>query len=205
MNIHQVISFTIHILILILLISFFINNRNNRKNLIFILCSTIIYICYLIEFVRKPNIMNIKLDEEKEYFNANLNYQMGPYSNIKLENDKYFKKHNPKYEKQNKDSACSWRKKPCDVKLHSDIKFVAPVGIEKRYIEDPDHSKSFPTIDGLKDSKKSMFMFTHNQCHPDCCPSTYSCDKGCVCTTEQQRKLINQRGYNRNHVINPDI
>ena len=81
--IHRIISFVIHILILILLISFFINNKNNKTNLIFILCSTIIYICYLLEFVRKPNIMNINLNnKEKEYFTSPVNYRMGPYSNL---------------------------------------------------------------------------------------------------------------------------
>ena len=39
-----------------------------------------------------------------------------------------------------------------------------------------------------------MFMFAYNQCRPECCPSTFSCDHGCVCTTEQQRNFINSRG-----------
>ena len=52
-----------------------------------------------------------------------------------------------------------------------------------------------PSVDGLKDSKyKSSFLFKYNQCSPDCCPSTYSCDGGCICTTEQQREFIARRG-----------
>ena len=38
-----------------------------------------------------------------------------------------------------------------------------------------------------------MFMFRKNKCSPDCCPSTYSCSGGCVCTTEEQRKRIQGR------------
>ena len=42
-----------------------------------------------------------------------------------------------------------------------------------------------------------LFMFTNNQCKPECCDSTFSCDGGCVCTTPDQRNLINTRGGNR--------
>ena len=148
--------------------------------------------------------MNLDVNDNQENFSSPVNYKMGPYTDIVLDNDKYRIPH-PKYIKDKPDTKCNWRKRPCDVQLHSDINFVAPVGIETRYVEDPDHSKSFPTVDGTKDGKRSLFMFTHNQCHPDCCPSTYSCDKGCVCTTKQQRKLLNRRGYNRNSDIYPGI
>lgn len=43
----------------------------------------------------------------------------------------------------------------------------------------------------------SLFMFKNNQCKPECCGSSFSCDGGCVCTTPQQRDYINQRGGNR--------
>jgi hypothetical protein len=43
----------------------------------------------------------------------------------------------------------------------------------------------------------NLFMFKDNQCKPECCPASFSCDGGCVCTTPQQRNYINQRGGNR--------
>jgi hypothetical protein len=43
----------------------------------------------------------------------------------------------------------------------------------------------------------NMFMFRDNQVKPECCPSTYSSDTGCLCTTKNQRTFINQRGGNR--------
>jgi len=46
----------------------------------------------------------------------------------------------------------------------------------------------------LDDGQQQMFMFAKNKCSPDCCPSTYSCAGGCVCTTDGQRNLINKRG-----------
>jgi hypothetical protein len=43
----------------------------------------------------------------------------------------------------------------------------------------------------------SLFMFKNNQCKPECCGSSFSCDGGCVCTTPQQRQLIASRGGNK--------
>jgi hypothetical protein len=43
-----------------------------------------------------------------------------------------------------------------------------------------------------------LLIFTNNQCKPECCGSTMSCDGGgCVCTTPDQREFINLRGGNR--------
>jgi hypothetical protein len=42
-----------------------------------------------------------------------------------------------------------------------------------------------------------LLLFTNNQCKPECCGATLSCDGGCVCTTPEQRTFINTRGGNR--------
>lgn len=43
----------------------------------------------------------------------------------------------------------------------------------------------------------NLFIFKNNQCKPECCGATLSCDGGCVCTTPDQRNFINTRGGNR--------
>lgn len=43
----------------------------------------------------------------------------------------------------------------------------------------------------------NLFMFKDNQCKPECCGASYSCDGGCVCTSQEQRDFINMRGGNR--------
>ena len=44
----------------------------------------------------------------------------------------------------------------------------------------------------------SLFLFKNNQCKPECCPSSFSCDGGgCVCTTPAQRQYLASRGGNR--------
>ena len=43
----------------------------------------------------------------------------------------------------------------------------------------------------------NLFMFKNNQCKPSCCGASFSCSGGCVCTTPEQRELINTRGGNR--------
>lgn len=45
----------------------------------------------------------------------------------------------------------------------------------------------------------NLFYFKNNQCKPECCGATLSCDGGCVCTTPEQRDFINTRGGNRKH------
>lgn len=46
----------------------------------------------------------------------------------------------------------------------------------------------------------AMLPFVNNVCKPECCGSTMSCDGGgCVCTTPEDRDLINTRGGNRRH------
>ena len=44
----------------------------------------------------------------------------------------------------------------------------------------------------------NLFMFKNNQCKPECCPASFSCGSGCVCTTAKQRDFIASRGGNRN-------
>jgi hypothetical protein len=43
----------------------------------------------------------------------------------------------------------------------------------------------------------SLFMFKNNQCKPECCGASFSCDGGCVCTSPEQRQYIASRGGNR--------
>jgi len=48
--------------------------------------------------------------------------------------------------------------------------------------------------------KDSMFIFANSYASPDCCPSTYSTDRGCICTTDFQKKYIGeQRGLNKSY------
>jgi hypothetical protein len=43
----------------------------------------------------------------------------------------------------------------------------------------------------------NLFYFKNNQCKPECCGATLSCDGGCVCTTPEQRNFLAERGGNR--------
>jgi len=62
-----------------------------------------------------------------------------------------------------------------------------------------------PSIDGNTNSPNNMFMFAYNQCKPECCPSTYSCDGGCICTTKAQLKFGRTRGNNKTLPINNEF
>lgn len=92
--------------------------------------------------------------------------------------------------------ALSIKQKKDDHKLLSDVSISTPTGDEVKLQSDM-MSDSFPTVDGGESSPKHMFILARNQCRPGCCPSTYSCSTGCVCTSNKQRKYINTRGGNR--------
>lgn len=42
-----------------------------------------------------------------------------------------------------------------------------------------------------------LYMFYNNKNSPECCPSTYSGDNGCVCASREQMVYLNRRGGNR--------
>ena len=58
----------------------------------------------------------------------------------------------------------------------------------------PNESLNGPQFNVGQDN---LFMFKNNQCKPECCGASYSCNGGCVCTTPDQRKYLNERGGNR--------
>jgi hypothetical protein len=47
----------------------------------------------------------------------------------------------------------------------------------------------------------NLFIFKNNQCKPECCPASFSCGSGCVCTTAKQREFIASRGANRSNPV----
>ena len=46
----------------------------------------------------------------------------------------------------------------------------------------------------------SMYIFANSYASPECCPSTFSTDRGCICTTDTQRTYLGaSRGYNKTY------
>ena len=88
-----------------------------------------------------------------------------------------------------------WRHSPSNLPLVKDTYITSPVG-DDILLTDDLTSAYYPTVDGKAGSQQRMFMFAQNQVRPECCPSTYSSDMGCVCTTESQRNFIAGRGGN---------
>ena len=129
----------------------------------------------------KSNINNVNGYTNKSTYNyaAPVNFNvgngvLGSYDNIKFETN------------------CQegWKKPPCNPPTKSNLMFLPqgtplPLKNEMIYSELP---------------KDSMFVFANSYSSPDCCPSTFSTDRGCVCTTDFQRKYIGeQRGLNKSY------
>jgi hypothetical protein len=83
-----------------------------------------------------------------------------------------------------------WKKQPSNVPLlPKNAKFYVPQGTPLP-LKDEEIYTTLP--------KDSMFYLQYNQASP-ICSSTYSTDRGQVCTTPYQRKYIGQlRGNNKN-------
>ena len=78
-------------------------------------------------------------------------------------------------------------------KLFPIVNIHSPVGSPHRLTQDL-ASYNYPTVDGNPDSPRHLFQFALNQSSFDCCPSTYSSDKGCICQTPDQIKRYRTAG-----------
>jgi len=60
---------------------------------------------------------------------------------------------------------------------------------------------SAPSVDGTEKGPKSLFSFAYNKCSPDCCGDSggYSCEGGCVCITDEQKKFFGSRASNNRY------
>jgi hypothetical protein len=73
------------------------------------------------------------------------------------------------------------------------VKLTCPDGSSSWKCNTPNEPLNGPAF---KPGPDSLFIFKNNQCKPECCPSSYACDGGCVCTTPDQRQEIAGRGGN---------
>lgn len=56
------------------------------------------------------------------------------------------------------------------------------------------HEKEIQT--NLKDEKGKYTFFNNKEFKPDCCPSTYTTDRGCACMSDKDKKFLQERGNN---------
>jgi len=85
------------------------------------------------------------------------------------------------------------------------VAYHSPVGDAYALNPDPSASAGYPTVDGTPNTPHHMFMFAYNRSSPECCPSTFSSDRGCVCMSNAQRDFINRRGNQKSYNENPDF
>ena len=58
----------------------------------------------------------------------------------------------------------------------------------------------FASMSNVFKDTKSLFLFKHNKCTPECCDfgkgTDVSCSGGCVCYNKEQNQMISSRGDN---------
>ena len=188
MECNNVLKYSLFFLIITIL-AIILNKKKNDKKEIKILM--ILFSIVLLYFVDKyctnlSTMLENFSDEDTAQLPgyAPISYSMGTYDNLRL-----------------KPPGCSdWRHPPACKKLYNPNTLYTPQGTPfplKPKISKQGNNNG-PTVDGTNKTPNDMFIFAYNQCRPECCPSTYSCDHGCVCTNKQQREFLNSRGNNRN-------
>lgn len=184
------------ILLVILGIVICANLKNNRMTTLLVVLLLVLVVCYV------RYMMNKKDGFTSNYYFAPVGYTMsGGCSGLQSPStDLVFPSMGP----------MAWdglelksTPKP-EVPLLSDVTIFSPVGDGIRLTEDID-ARNFPTVDGKPGSPHHLFMLAHNQVRPECCPSTFSDSRGCVCLTEAQKKMVNQRLGNRSVDLYPGI
>jgi|TARA_B110000285_G_scaffold229018_1_gene292993 hypothetical protein len=73
-------------------------------------------------------------------------------------------------------------------------------GVKGSYLVKPDDFNKLETNVkglGIPPPEGKLSLFGENEMSPNCCPSTYSTSKGCVCSTPEQITFLNKRGGNR--------
>jgi len=85
------------------------------------------------------------------------------------------------------------------------VAYHSPVGDAYALNPDPYMTPTYAPIDGKLGSPRMMSMFAFNRSSPECCPSTFSSDRGCVCMSQAQRDFINSRGNQKHENGNPDF
>lgn len=134
-------------------------------------------------YIFKDKIFRNDVEKFENLEPAPLNYGIGPYSNVRLAQ---MKETHPLI--------------TADMQPGKDLLVYTAQGTPLNLTENqsivPEYSNG-PSVDGTGKTPSQMFMMAFNQCKPECCPGTYSCDGGCICKTKEQDDFINTRGGNR--------
>lgn len=174
-------------------------NQNNRLLSLLSVLALVLLFCY----VQMRNEFKTEILEGFELRNmAPIDYSMGNCGGVYATGTGSIERNDRIYDglKINNGEKPDYKILPNDK-----VAYHSPVG--DAYSLNPDKSMSinYPSVDGKDDSAKHMFMMAYNRSSPECCPSTYSSSRGCVCMSDAQRNFINRRGSNKNMNGNPDF
>lgn len=178
-------------------------NHNNRLLSLLSVLALVLLFCY----VQMRNEFNTELTVSEGFFSRNMSPApignvMGVCDNLSTTALDTIERSDRNYDGLRFKSGT----KPDYKILPSDkVAYHSPVGDAYALNPDKAMSETYPSIDGNPDSPNHMFMMAYNRSSPECCPSTFSSSRGCVCMSDAQRDFINRRGSNKNVNGNPDF
>ena len=103
-------------------------------------------------------------------------FRMGPYDGLCISSDKFMEN---------------------NIVDNNDLVTYFGFQIPPTYVSSQDILKG-PTVDGTDKSPQKLTMFANNKTSLNCCgESPFMTSTGCVCLTDNQRKFIQSRGFNK--------
>ena len=150
----------------------------------------------------------LSLSTAKEGFNSmplsfNSKYNYGHFDS-QFQNFIKYKNNNPCWSWDNLKVDSTGKKydricneEPIDRKLAEKMDLQFP-GSSSETAFTPDVDANYPNSSGdYNNPYGSRFMFNYNKYSPECCPSIYSSDSGCICLTDKQKKYLYSRAGNK--------
>jgi len=136
---------------------------------------------YLLVLFLSTIILYFYLNQNKEEFKADINYDMrnkiknlqNQENNIKLKIGKFI----------------TWQGNQL------------PLKTKKKRVNGDLYGSAGPSINGINHHliPKSMSVFSQNKCSINCCgQNPYTCSGGCICQTKKQNEFLSSRGHNSN-------
>lgn len=180
-------------------------NTNNKLLSLLAVLALVLLFCFIQMRNEYENFSNCNRNVKEAFTSKNfapVDHTMGYCGGLDYNNLSSIERHDRKYD----GLILGKSPKPDYALLNSDkVAYHSPVGDAYALNPDKNMTNNYPSVDGNSDSAKHMFMFAYNKSSPDCCPSTFSSSRGCVCMSEAQRNFINKRGANKSYNGNPDF
>lgn len=189
------------LLLLVLLSVVYVTTQNNISNRLIVLLTTLIVVMVLCYLQMRREAFTSCHNRKEGFLSAPVDHRLGKCGGFQ-----YSEKTDAIPQTGNYDGLILKNNKLQHQLLNSDkVAYHSPVGDAYALNPDDSYTAGYSSVDGTSNTPKQAFMMAYNRSSPECCPSTFSSSRGCVCLTQEQSNFINRRGNQKSVNGNPDF